>query len=249
MRKPKLTSIHFFPSVDSPFLLPHLNELRISDEIADGHSLMLALLHYNESDDAANEENSNISSNGCDLNVSVKALVSADGALSCIPAKSDEEEITSGAESETYSESQSFAYPQDAHILPNHGHATGVHVPLFVVAESTNIKFLMISTLYQRFVLSIDEPLIGIEICNCNPVVRVYLGWLDKTATTVVCTDLRHTYVSLILLNLANCAHRILFRYRRVGPIRPERAIVCARPRTIHSRPPNASPEDITNNA
>ena len=53
--------------------------------------------------------------------------------------------------------------PVDAHILPDYDGSNGVDVPVFVVAESTNIRFLMISGVYQRFVLSINEPLIGFE--------------------------------------------------------------------------------------
>ena len=80
---------------------------------------------------------------------------------------------------ETESSSYGFFFPPDAHIVPNRDRDDSVLIPCFVVAERTNIKLLIYAALHQRFVLSIDEPLIGIELTDNSPIVRVHLNWIE----------------------------------------------------------------------
>lgn len=65
----------------------------------------------------------------------------------------------------------------DSYILVRDNWTLLTHIPLFLIADGNNIMNLMTSALYQRYVWSINEPLIGIELMGRYA--RVYLGWLD----------------------------------------------------------------------
>lgn len=202
-------------SVDTPFLLPRLSEFYGSGDAMDGHALMLALSSFRNSNEMLDEvriitpclaepdpflrshvdtieELSHIppdpSHSGGKTSQSGGDKSQSGGETSQSEHETSQlEDKTSQSEGETASQSPASPapLPPDAHILLNRVLPNGVDVPLFVVAESTNIKYLMISALYQRFVLSIDEPLIGVEISGSSPVVLVHFGWLDPTAKVV----------------------------------------------------------------
>ena len=164
-------------SVNSPFLLPDLPHLRNSSQFDDGHALMLALLHFNKPSTPLEEHPSVFRT--CDLD-DYTTITAEDVGLSYERPISPEDDIQRS--------SPVFSFPPDSHIIPNRDNETGVHVPVFVVAERTNIKALMIASLYQRFVLSIDEPLVGLELSDTSPIVHVHVGWLELVED-VVCFD------------------------------------------------------------
>ncbi|KAK7687955.1 hypothetical protein QCA50_009174 [Cerrena zonata] len=78
------------------------------------------------------------------------------------------------------SESESGSY-----ILGCKGLQTSADVPVFVVADRDNIIPLMTSTVYQRYVLSIDEPLVGLELSDSGSV-RVNFAWLEQDDVQLV---------------------------------------------------------------
>lgn len=165
-------------SVDPPFILPDLDELRVSNDAMDGHALMLALLHFNNSSAELNEDPSVVTSRECRAEDLPASCIRTDPSLNA--------ELTSHpvdhsrGTTATTSEYQTHPFPLDAHILPNRIDAASVHVPIFVVADSTNIKYLMLSALYQRYIFFIDEPLVGIEVCSNSPIVQVHFGWFEN---------------------------------------------------------------------
>lgn len=172
-------SIHSL-SVDSPFLLPRLKELCDSADVMDGHALMLALLSFNNTEIILDEEQA-IDPCFTQYKPFVESSVDRNGELSHISSDSNDQ----GDETASQAHALAISFPPDAHVFLNRSPGGVLEVPLFVVAESTNIKYLMISVLYQRFVLSIDEPLIGVEVCDNSSVVHVHFGWLDPTAKVV----------------------------------------------------------------
>ncbi|KAK7677492.1 hypothetical protein QCA50_019498 [Cerrena zonata] len=233
--------------VDTPFLLPRLNEFYGSGDAMDGHALMLALSSFRNSNEMLDEvriitpclaepdpflrshvdtieELSHIppdpshsggktSQSGGDKSQSGGETSQSEHETSQLEDKTSQ----SGGETASQSPASPAPFPPDAHILLNRVLPNGVDVPLFVVAESTNIKYLMISALYQRFVLSIDEPLIGIEISGSSPVVLVHFGWLDPTAKvpiTHIAYSTRNTQYDLRNLSEADSFARLVFSLR-----------------------------------
>ena len=69
--------------------------------------------------------------------------------------------------------------PQDAHVIRYRGLVSTLHVPLLCVADEGNIVPLITSTLYQRHVLSLREPVVGLMIAPFGWVVDVLIGWLS----------------------------------------------------------------------
>ncbi|KAK7677498.1 hypothetical protein QCA50_019504 [Cerrena zonata] len=236
--------------VDTPFLLPRLNEFHGSGDVMDGHALMLALLRFDNTANMLDEERV-IAPCLAESNPFPRSPVDTVEELSYIsldPSPSGGETSHSGNETghsgnetsqsehetsqlgdktsqsggETASQSPAppAPFPPDTHILLNRNLADGVDVPLLVAAESTNIKYLMISALYQRFVLSIDEPLIGVEISGSSSVVLVHFGWLDTTAKVPIAHiaySTRNTQYDLRNLSEAHNFARFIFSLRAHG--------------------------------
>ncbi|KAK7692146.1 hypothetical protein QCA50_003765 [Cerrena zonata] len=181
--------------VDPPFILPDLNELRVSPDVMDGHALMLALLPFTNSVTELNEHSSIASPREC----RAEATPSRTTELSLDVTVTSHYVYRSGRTKTMASDPQKPPFPLDVHILPSRVDPASVHVPLFVVADSTNIKYLMISALYQRFIFSIDEPLVGIEVCNNSPVVQVHLGWFMETGDKVPIVHIAYTTRDAVL--------------------------------------------------
>ncbi|KAK7688796.1 hypothetical protein QCA50_008336 [Cerrena zonata] len=53
-----------------------------------------------------------------------------------------------------------------------------VHIPILVATGSDNITAAVTSALYQRHGWSIDEPMIGVELCDSG-LARVHIGWIE----------------------------------------------------------------------
>lgn len=65
--------------------------------------------------------------------------------------------------------------PQDAWIVPV---TTTLLVPVFAVADEDNIVSLVVSTLYQRHVLGIDMPVVGMKLASDGCIGQLVFGWL-----------------------------------------------------------------------
>ncbi|KAL4070293.1 hypothetical protein J3A83DRAFT_3169422 [Scleroderma citrinum] len=71
----------------------------------------------------------------------------------------------------------------NAHIIPTRGVRSCLALPVFVVADEGTIVPLVRSTLYQRHVLGIMEPVVGFIGSRTGTVFRVIIGWLDSDTT------------------------------------------------------------------
>ncbi|KAH7923386.1 hypothetical protein BV22DRAFT_1093046 [Leucogyrophana mollusca] len=78
------------------------------------------------------------------------------------------------------SSADSIDLPFQAHILPGRGRRFCAVLPVLLVADSDTIVPLIRSTLYQRRVWGIQEPVVGIEVLNGGTAVKVVFGWLDS---------------------------------------------------------------------
>ncbi|KAH7918445.1 hypothetical protein BV22DRAFT_1041778 [Leucogyrophana mollusca] len=78
------------------------------------------------------------------------------------------------------SSADSIDLPFQAHILPGRGRRFCAVLPMLLVADSDTIVPLVRSTLYQRRVWGIREPVVGIEVLNGGTAVKVVFGWLDS---------------------------------------------------------------------
>lgn len=85
---------------------------------------------------------------------------------------------------------RSLDVPFDAHMLPSRGPRLCAVLPIICVADESNIHSLLTSTLYQRYVWTIKEPVVGLVIPRAGAIAQVYLAWLE------VCSDKNDQLVS-----------------------------------------------------
>ncbi|KAG2363055.1 hypothetical protein BDR07DRAFT_1405521, partial [Suillus spraguei] len=67
----------------------------------------------------------------------------------------------------------------DAHMLSGRGRRLSAVVPVLLVADSHNIVPLMCSTLYQRRVWGIRQPVVGLCCSSTGTIATAIFGWLD----------------------------------------------------------------------
>ncbi|KAH7905544.1 hypothetical protein BJ138DRAFT_1228738 [Hygrophoropsis aurantiaca] len=92
----------------------------------------------------------------------------------------DQDELMSESNNSATSTS-SLQVPFDAHLLGGRGRHLSAALPVFVVADPTNITPLMCSVLYQRHTWGIREPAVGIILANTATIGQIVLGWLDDS--------------------------------------------------------------------
>ncbi|KAL4061822.1 hypothetical protein J3A83DRAFT_4115705, partial [Scleroderma citrinum] len=70
--------------------------------------------------------------------------------------------------------------PLQAQMIPTRGMCSRLALPVFVVADEGTIVPLIRSTLYQRYVLRIREPVVGFIGSRTDTAFRVIIGWLNS---------------------------------------------------------------------
>ncbi|KAL4061972.1 hypothetical protein J3A83DRAFT_4147109 [Scleroderma citrinum] len=70
--------------------------------------------------------------------------------------------------------------PLQAQMIPTRGMCSHLALPVFVVADEGTIVPLIRSTLYQRYVLRIREPVVGFIGSRTDTEFRVIIGWLNS---------------------------------------------------------------------
>jgi hypothetical protein len=70
--------------------------------------------------------------------------------------------------------------PLDAHMFPGRGKWHYAVLPVLLVADARNIVPLLCSTLYQRRVWGILEPVVGLCCSNTGTTATAIFGWLDS---------------------------------------------------------------------
>jgi len=70
--------------------------------------------------------------------------------------------------------------PLDAHMFPGRGKWHYAVLPVLLVADSRNIVPLLCSTLYQRRVWGILEPVVGLCCSNTGTTATAIFGWLES---------------------------------------------------------------------
>ncbi|KAG2072976.1 hypothetical protein BDR04DRAFT_1152861 [Suillus decipiens] len=74
---------------------------------------------------------------------------------------------------------ESLDLPLQAHMLSGRGRRLSAVVPVFLVADSHNIVPLLCSTLYQRRVWGIHQPVVGLCCSSTGTIATAIFGWLD----------------------------------------------------------------------
>ncbi|KAH7923387.1 hypothetical protein BV22DRAFT_1093049 [Leucogyrophana mollusca] len=90
-------------------------------------------------------------------------------------------ESVSTKDDDSASSADSIDLPFQAHMLPGRGRRFCAVLPVLLVADSDTIVPLIRSTLYQRRVWGIQEPVVGVEVLNGGTAVKVVFGWLDSS--------------------------------------------------------------------
>ncbi|KAG2358626.1 hypothetical protein BDR07DRAFT_263557 [Suillus spraguei] len=92
----------------------------------------------------------------------------------------DEDESMHSADSDSSDGSvESLDLPLQAHMLSGRGRRLSAVVPVLLVADSHNIVPLMCSTLYQRRVWGIRQPVVGLCCSSTGTIATAIFGWLD----------------------------------------------------------------------
>ncbi|KAG2358622.1 hypothetical protein BDR07DRAFT_1611788 [Suillus spraguei] len=92
----------------------------------------------------------------------------------------DEDESMHSADSDSSDGSvESLDLPLQAHMLSGRGRRLSAVVPVLLVADSYNIVPLMCSTLYQRRVWGIRQPVVGLCCSSTGTIATAIFGWLD----------------------------------------------------------------------
>jgi hypothetical protein len=77
--------------------------------------------------------------------------------------------------------------PLQAHMLPGRGKWHYAVLPVLLVANSRNIVPLLCSTLYQRRVWGLREPVVGLCCSNTGTTATAIFGWLDPDQSDEGC--------------------------------------------------------------
>ncbi|KAG2072975.1 hypothetical protein BDR04DRAFT_1073342 [Suillus decipiens] len=92
----------------------------------------------------------------------------------------DEDESMHSVDSNSSNGSvESLDLPLQAHMLCGRGRRLSAVVPVFLVADSHNIVPLLCSTLYQRRVWGIPQPVVGLCCSSTGTIATAIFGWLD----------------------------------------------------------------------
>ncbi|KAG2358618.1 hypothetical protein BDR07DRAFT_1611785 [Suillus spraguei] len=92
----------------------------------------------------------------------------------------DEDESMQSADSDSSDGSvESLDLPLQAHMLSGRGRRLSAVVPVLLVADSYNIVPLICSTLYQRRVWGIRQPVVGLCCSSTGTIATAIFGWLD----------------------------------------------------------------------
>ena len=70
--------------------------------------------------------------------------------------------------------------PLQAHMMLGRGKWNHVVLPVLLVADAHNIVPLLCSTLYQRLVWGIREPVVGLCCSNAGTTATAMFGWLES---------------------------------------------------------------------
>ncbi|KAG2072970.1 hypothetical protein BDR04DRAFT_1152855 [Suillus decipiens] len=92
----------------------------------------------------------------------------------------DEDESMHSADSNSSDGSvESLNLPLQAHMLSGRGRRLSAVLPVLLVADSHNIVPLICSTLYQRHVWGIRQPVVGLCCSSTGTIATTIFGWLD----------------------------------------------------------------------
>ncbi|KAG1723266.1 hypothetical protein EDB19DRAFT_2029127 [Suillus lakei] len=144
---------------DAPFVMPQgQNMASQPSNLVDGHATLLAA-HAIFSTPRTHSDRSRTNSRN----------------------EEDDDESIYSADSDSCDGSvDSLDLPLQAHMLPGRGRCLSAVVPVLLVADSHNIVPLLCSTLYQRRVWGIHQPVVGLCCSSTGTTATAIFGWLDS---------------------------------------------------------------------
>ncbi|KAG2115581.1 hypothetical protein BD769DRAFT_1073401 [Suillus cothurnatus] len=107
----------------------------------------------------------------------------------------DKDELMYSADSDSCDGSgsvDSLDLPLQAHMLPGRGRCLSAVLPVLLVADSNNIIPLLCSTLYQRHVWGICQPVVGLCCSRTGTTAMAIFGWLDSDQSEEGCMPAAH---------------------------------------------------------
>lgn len=90
------------------------------------------------------------------------------------------EHPAAGSSAKSKESPRAIELPFDAHILPGRGKWLNCLVPVVCAATEDEIHDLLTSVLYQRYVLNMTRPIVGISLPKFGTTARIIVGWTEK---------------------------------------------------------------------
>jgi hypothetical protein len=209
-------------SEDAPFIMPRAQNVSCQpSNLIEGHATLLVghaifAASRSHSDRARtntrNEEDQDESMCFTDQDESV---CSADQDESISSADQDES-ISSAGSDPCDGSVDSLDLPLQAHMLPGRGRRLSAVVPVLLVADPHNIVPLLCSSLYQRHVWGIRQPVVGLCCSSTGTIATAIFGWLESDQSEegrMVSPKSSHFSFSILTLPEAYSAPRFSSRY------------------------------------
>ncbi|KAF9481602.1 hypothetical protein BDN70DRAFT_919690, partial [Pholiota conissans] len=141
---------------DILFLWPQAISIDSPNKIHDGHAALLVSVYM--ASEMTQEE-------AMDFNETEGTNISVSGYEFSVP--------------ESVPRLRSLDGPTGGHILPGSGRRVDCVLPVICVADNSNIRALVVSTVYQRYAWGIDFPVVGISIEDTGVIATVVIGWVS----------------------------------------------------------------------
>ncbi|CAL1710271.1 unnamed protein product [Somion occarium] len=170
---------------EEPFILPRLemNENFLEQGKFEGHAELLISHLWLGSGASSDSFSQSVSESAAAAQSVNDAELGSDNADEDNQDEDDDEEGENDMREENPLRTgpSDVGLPFDAHMILGRGVRSYLILPILVVADYDNIISLMASTLYQRHVCGIRDPVVGLAFAKYGTVAQVFLGWVSYT--------------------------------------------------------------------
>ncbi|OAX38629.1 hypothetical protein K503DRAFT_717925 [Rhizopogon vinicolor AM-OR11-026] len=177
---------------DTPFVMPRAQDVATQpSDLVDGHATLIAA-HVIYSTPKTHSDRSSTNSGSGDYedelmySADSSRRVHSDRSRTSSGSRDGEDVSMYSADSDSCNGSltldslDGLDLPLQAHILPGRGRWHYAVLPVLLVADSQNIVPLLCTTLYQRRVWGVREPVVGLCCSNTGTTATAIFGWLDS---------------------------------------------------------------------
>jgi hypothetical protein len=169
-------------SEETPFVMPRAQNVTSQpSDLIDGHATLIAAhtirsTHRNDPDRSGTRSGNREDEDEDSADPSPMDHSDRSSTTDSSGSADDEDESIYSADSGSC---DGLDLPLQAHMLPGRGRWHYAILPVLLVADTRNIMPLLCSTLYQRHVWGIREPVVGVCCSNTGTIATTIFGWID----------------------------------------------------------------------